>query len=742
MKSRKNRRKVYIIAAVSVGFVIFGLILAGVYGYPAVVRWAVRSRIKNMGDAWNREVEVDKIEVGWGWVRLHGIVLRADSSGSRSSPKENNVKRANQDSDMGRYGSGCPLLKVTSTMITFEPFSLLRGKPRFSKVKISGPKFCFQKGRDGQSNFEDILKRLREGERPQRRTRLDSIEVRKGSMEYRDLERGIFFKSDSLDSVFVPGEPVSLNLKGVTFRKNNGPSGLAEGLVLSFDLTREGPDRFHPRVEIKEGRFSIHHSTKAPKLFLTKINGVVSPRDGRTGINLELTGAYKGADRALWRASGWVDLENRELDINLSAEKFTLDKLSSWLKSSWGRAVVNPKNAVLSGGIRFSLRDGLIRFEGSVDVKGLNIKHRKLAKKMINDLDFSTTLKGSYDFAKARMKIDSLEIKRKGVKVKVSLTVTRIDADPRISVSVEVPPVHCSAVIDALPEAVFPHVKKLEVSGNFSMGLSAGVDFGYLTDASVNLSGYADYDRCRVLRAPEQISAVRMLRPFEHVAIDGSNVTKVWVGPDNPDFVGLEMISRHVSNSLLTTEDSRFFKHDGFIYREFRSALARNLIAKKFKYGASSISMQLVKNVMLNREKTLSRKLEELILTAYLERHLDKKRILEIYLNVIEFGPGIYGIGHASRHYFGKPAALIEPQEAVFLSTLLPSPKKRYRHFCNGKVTTKWRRWMDRILKIMYERKRLTQEELELALNTPLVFSPVEFESKWHCMQRIKKYSK
>lgn len=740
MKSRKNRRKVYIIAAVSVGLVILGLILAGVYGYPAVVRWAVRNRIKKMGDAWNREVEVDKIEVGWGWVRLHGIVLRDDPS--RGSPNENKVNRANQEGDIGgRYGSGCPLLEVTSTMITFEPFSLLLGKPKFSKVIISGPKFCFQKERDGQSNFEDIVKRLIDGERPRRRTRLDTIEVRKGSLEYRDLKRGLSFKADSLDSIFVPGEPVSLNLKGVTFRKNNGPSGLAEGLVLSFDLTKQGPHRFHPRVEIKEGRFSVHHTTKGPKLFLTKINGVVSPRDGRSGISLELTGAYKGASRELWRASGWVDPDNRELDINLSAEKFTLDKLSSWLKSSWGRAVVNPENAVLSGGIRFNLRAGVVRFEGSVDVNGLNIKHRKLAKTMINDLDFSTTVKGSYDFSKARLQIDSLEIKRKGVKLKTTVTLTRIDSDPRINVSVEVPSVHCSAVIDALPEAVFPNVKKLEVSGRFSMGLNAGVDFGYLTDASVNLSGYVDYDRCRVLRAPEQISAARLRQPFEHVAMDGSNITKVWVGPDNPDFVPLEMISRHVSNSLLTTEDSRFFKHDGFIYREFRSALARNLIAKKFKYGASSISMQLVKNVMLNREKTLSRKLEELILTAYLERHLEKKRILEIYLNIIEFGPGIYGIGHAARHYFGKPAALIEPQEAVFLSTLLPSPKKRYRHFCNGKVTTKWRRWMDRILKIMYERKRLTKEELELALNTPLEFSPVEFESKWHCMQRIKKYS-
>ena len=386
------------------------------------------------------------------------------------------------------------------------------------------------------------------------------------------------------------------------------------------------------------------------------------------------------------------------------------------------------------------MREGKLRFAGSVRVTGLSIEHPKLAKERVRDLDFSVSLKGAYDSDKARIHLKSLELRRKGVSVVTEAKVTRLDGNPRIEVKVEVPRVLCASLLKALPEAVFPHVKRFKVRGHFSMGLRMGVDFDYLTLSSVNLGGHVHHEGCRVVHAPEKLSASRLRRPFEHVATDGRLVTKVWVGPKNPDFVPLEMVSRHVVNSLLTTEDSRFFKHHGFIHREFRSALARNLIAGKFKYGASSISMQFVKNVMLNREKTLSRKLEELILTAYVERHLGKKRLMEIYLNVIEFGPGIYGIGHAARHYFGKPAALIEPQEAAFLSTLLPSPKKRYRHFCRGQVTKRWRNWMDRILKIMYDRHRLTKLELDAALATPLVFSRAEFSSRWHCMQRIKKY--
>jgi membrane peptidoglycan carboxypeptidase len=94
----------------------------------------------------------------------------------------------------------------------------------------------------------------------------------------------------------------------------------------------------------------------------------------------------------------------------------------------------------------------------------------------------------------------------------------------------------------------------------------------------------------------------------------------------------------------------------------------------------------------------------------------------------------------AAMHYFGKPAALIEPQKAAFLSTRLPSPKKRYIHFCRGQVTARWRRWIDRILKIMYKRHRLTQSELDAALAAPLVFSRLEFTSEAACRARIRRY--
>ena len=156
------------------------------------------------------------------------------------------------------------------------------------------------------------------------------------------------------------------------------------------------------------------------------------------------------------------------------------------------------------------------------------------------------------------------------------------------------------------------------------------------------------------------------------------------VGPESPDWVPFAEISPHLVNSIMTTEDSGFFKHHGFISSEFRSALQQNLQRGYFRLGASSITMQMVKNVLLSREKTLSRKLQEMFLTWYVEHHLTKERIMEIYFNVIEFGPGIYGIGRAARHYFGKTAKELEPQEAAWFSSILPNPKRRYVQYCHA----------------------------------------------------------
>jgi monofunctional biosynthetic peptidoglycan transglycosylase len=141
-------------------------------------------------------------------------------------------------------------------------------------------------------------------------------------------------------------------------------------------------------------------------------------------------------------------------------------------------------------------------------------------------------------------------------------------------------------------------------------------------------------------------------------------------------WVPLSNISPYLIKAVLIAEDDKFWRHEGFDYEAIQKALERDLKAKKLKFGGSTISQQLARNLYLTPEKSLLRKLREALITWRLENVLSKKRILELYLNVVEWGDGIFGIEAASRHYYGKPASELTPLEGTRLATVLPSPRK------------------------------------------------------------------
>ncbi len=141
-------------------------------------------------------------------------------------------------------------------------------------------------------------------------------------------------------------------------------------------------------------------------------------------------------------------------------------------------------------------------------------------------------------------------------------------------------------------------------------------------------------------------------------------------------WVPLSRISPYVIKAVIIAEDDKFWSHEGFDFEAMQKALEKDLKARKFKVGGSTISQQLAKNLYLTPSKNPWRKLKEAVLTWRIERTLTKKRIIELYLNVVEWGNGIFGIEAAARHYFGKSALSLGPEEAARLAVILPNPKK------------------------------------------------------------------
>ena len=140
--------------------------------------------------------------------------------------------------------------------------------------------------------------------------------------------------------------------------------------------------------------------------------------------------------------------------------------------------------------------------------------------------------------------------------------------------------------------------------------------------------------------------------------------------------VPLKQIPRHTVRAVLIAEDSRFYTHSGFDFTAIREAWDYNLSAGRIAFGASTISQQTAKNLFLSPARTPLRKWHELIFTFALERNLSKQRILELYLNVAEFGRGIYGVDAAARAYWGVPVSALTVEQSAQLAATLPGPVK------------------------------------------------------------------
>jgi len=187
-------------------------------------------------------------------------------------------------------------------------------------------------------------------------------------------------------------------------------------------------------------------------------------------------------------------------------------------------------------------------------------------------------------------------------------------------------------------------------------------------------------------------------------------------------WVSLNNISRQAIGAILVSEDWAFYQHKGFDPNQIREAIMDDLEAGRLRRGASTITQQVAKNVFLSGEKSLWRKLRELAIAIEMERKIRKAKILEIYLNIAEWGTGIYGIGAAAQHYFQKPPSELSPKEGAFLAMLLPSPKRYSQSFRDQELTKFARRRVNDILNKMVQAQYLTQEERDREVGLVLPF--------------------
>lgn len=183
----------------------------------------------------------------------------------------------------------------------------------------------------------------------------------------------------------------------------------------------------------------------------------------------------------------------------------------------------------------------------------------------------------------------------------------------------------------------------------------------------------------------------------------------------------LDQISKKIQGAIISSEDGKFYNHPGYDLEQLTDAIDKSVKTRKQKKkkvrGASTITQQLVKNLFLSTDRTLFRKGQEMLMALAIEKNADKKKILEMYLNVIEYGKGIYGIGNATKYYFNKRPNQVTAREAAFLAMLLPSPVKYSKSFYMKSLTPFAQKMVESILLKMRQGGYIGEQECMDQLN-------------------------
>jgi hypothetical protein len=286
----------------------------------------------------------------------------------------------------------------------------------------------------------------------------------------------------------------------------------------------------------------------------------------------------------------------------------------------------------------------------------------------------------------------------------------------RLQASLTLARVECASALDSLPLALRDRLAGLDLTGQ----MGGDIQLVIAADRSADLRwDLGVSEGCAVAGEPPGASALDLKRPLEHVTPHG-NVLRLW--PSSEDFAPIARLPRHVRAAFVSAEDGSFLHHRGFDIHQIARSLSIDFQEGAFVRGGSTISQQLVKNLFLTRDKSLSRKLQEAVLTWRLESVLSKERILELYLNIIELGDeGTYGIAAASRRWFGVEPEDLTVKQAAFLAALTPEPTSmsaRLRKAQGLDPISEER--LDLILRVMRRDRAISDREFRKAHKRPL----------------------
>jgi hypothetical protein len=450
-------------------------------------------------------------------------------------------------------------------------------------------------------------------------------------------------------------------------------------------------------------------------------------------------GIRVSSPETVWDVAG-IRGEDLQLTLVEPQTGLSIRKLADPVGSAWtveargldvGRVldVRHDVHPLLDGGTadgRVDLRASTdaLRFHLDMDARGARLAaltdNADDEPQLGDPTDVTIRFDGAWRRAEGTIEIPDVHATLAGATLSGSIALRNLDTDPIVDLALGVRHLDFAQLLGTSGLAV-PESLGMAPGGGHDLG-SATIDLrvrGRLADpASLSVSQKINF------RPPRQMppAIARLRADFIFSSGDGPGPHRpIDVSLASPDFIALRDVPPLFVRTLLLAEDAGFYGHRGIDLRELPAALLTNWSRGGAARGASTITQQLAKNLFLSRDKQLGRKLQELAITFLLESALSKNRILEIYLNIIEWGPELRGLRPAARHYFGCQPGALTPAEMAFLVAIIPGPIKYQSSFAHGTPGPGLRSLIDALLAKLRSVHAIGEEEYQRALDEPIV---------------------
>lgn len=522
--------------------------------------------------------------------------------------------------------------------------------------------------------------------------------------------------SESSTTDAEPSRATLIDTHGTTVRvRASGTTVLSEaGVTVLIDepaltIGPDGVPHASAGLTVQHARGSVHSGGRlraVPRgsLRTWTVTGSVHVADGPP---LRLRGEvdpHRVRAELEHEGSGWIHLAlwPQAKTAEIEADHFALHGLGRLGRQTHDGIVIDGTAATIGGRLEVApaRRGGVSMHATGLQLQGVTVEHPKLSASAV------TLGRTWIDGNATATSLEHFDADLTVGHETLGLSVTASRRAERAALRIELPDGPCQRVFDGLPAGFADAMRGTQVDGSFGGHVEVSVDFADARARAAILAadplaeppapGTLDVDfpfreQCDVTSDPAALDVAALQGPYRHRFVDAHGVPRsILVADGAPHTVELEDVPL-IAGAFVTLEDARYFKHDGLDLEQVANAVWHNLAAGEVQRGASTITQQAARNLFLGLDRTAARKLQEAFVATRIESTVSKRRLLEVYLNIIELAPGVHGVEDAAQFYFGKSAQDLTPLQATHLAMMAPAPRTYSERFVSGEVGDTWR---------------------------------------------------